>query len=174
MNTRLFVLGVLARGPKHGYEIKKGLELHRTDLWADVLPGSIYHALKQMATEGLIELHATEQSGHRLRAVYAITPAGRAELVRLLQEAWRKPPRSFPSSLYAALAFSNEMPREAVRAAIEGLLAAVEEELNAWNLGEAAREQAGQLTEPVRACFVNGREHLEADLRLLRRLKEIL
>jgi DNA-binding PadR family transcriptional regulator len=143
-------------------------------MWADVLPGSIYHALKQMATEGLIALQATEQSGHRVRAVYAITPAGKAELQRLLREAWRMPPHSYPTNIYAALAFFAELPPAEIRAALDYLLTALEQELLAWNDGETIRERMGQLTDPVRACFTNGREHLEADLRLLRRLRETL
>jgi DNA-binding PadR family transcriptional regulator len=174
MNTRLFVLGILARQPKHGYDIKKGLEAYRTETWAGVLPGSIYHALKQMASEGMVTLQATEHSGHRARAVYAITPAGKAELQRLLQEAWRIAPRSFPTGIYAALAFSSELPRQEVLDAIEHLLAAMNQEMQNWEAGEAARESAGQLNAAVRACFDNGREHLEADTRLLLKLKEIL
>src|SRR5262249_6975181 len=146
----------------------------RTDMWADVLPGSIYHALKQMAAEGLVQLQATEQSGHRVRAVYAITPAGRDELRRLLRDAWRTLPRSYPVSIYAALAFLNELPPEEARAAIDSLLIALEQQIRDWDYGEPARDKAGQLTEPVRACFANGREHLRADLRLLRRLRETL
>lgn len=35
-----------AKPPMHGYEIQKALEGSRADVWADVLPGFIYHALK--------------------------------------------------------------------------------------------------------------------------------
>jgi len=52
--VRLFVLGLLYARPRHGYEIRKWLETRRTDLWTGVLPGSIYHALKQMTKEGLV------------------------------------------------------------------------------------------------------------------------
>ena len=174
MNTRLFVLGMLTDGPKHGYEIKKGLELNRTDMWADVLPGSLYHALKQMATEGLVALQATEQRGRRARAVYAITPAGREALRRLLRETWTRLPRSYPAGIYAALAFVRELPRDEVREALGSLVRALERERADWDLGERVRAELGQLTDAVRACFDNGREHVEADLRLLRRLQETL
>ncbi len=87
MDTRLLVLGLLSMAPMHGYEIKKTMDLTRAAVWAAVLPGSVYHALKTMAAEGLVEVKATEATGHRTRAIYAITPAGRSELKRLLREA---------------------------------------------------------------------------------------
>ena len=53
-NARLLVLAALRRQPNHGYEIQRMIELSRTSHWARVLPGSIYHALKALAAEGLI------------------------------------------------------------------------------------------------------------------------
>jgi DNA-binding PadR family transcriptional regulator len=40
---RRFGLGLLLRRPMSGYEVQRILMLDRTDLWAGVLPGSIYH-----------------------------------------------------------------------------------------------------------------------------------
>lgn len=77
MSTRLMVLGLLHAAPMHGYDIRKRLDIIHAEAWADVLPGSIYHALKQMEKEGLLAVEATERSGNRLRAVYALTDAGR-------------------------------------------------------------------------------------------------
>jgi DNA-binding PadR family transcriptional regulator len=174
MTTRLVVLGLLAKRPYHGYEIRKWLEQRRTDLWADVLPGSIYHALKKMTQEGFVRLSSTEQSGLRVRAIYAITPQGRKEFLRLLREAWRTPPRSIPAGINTALAFLNELPKQEVLEAVTEMIAALELDLEAWTSGETRKEQYTVMTEAIRASFINGRDHINADLRFLRRLQELL
>ncbi len=174
MSTRLMVLGLLNEAPKHGYEIQKWLEESRTVIWADVLPGSIYHALQQLQKEGFIEVSKTSQTGHRLRAVYAITNAGRGELKRLLRNALQQPPRSFPTTLYTALTFFKELPRDEVLAFIEALIPQLEQEIEVWNYGETVKNNLIPLPVHVHVMFVNGREHLEADLRLLHRLYELL
>ncbi len=174
MSTRLMVLGLLNETPKHGYEIQKWLEESRTAIWADVLPGSIYHALQQLQKEGFVEVSEMTQTGHRLRAIYAITDVGRGELKRLLLEALQQPPRAFPTTLYTALTFLKELPRNEALASIEVLIPQLEQEIETWNYGEAIKNDLVPLPAYVQAMFANGREHLETDLHLLYRLQELL
>lgn len=174
MSTRLMVLGLLNESPRHGYEIQKWLEETHTDTWANVLPGSIYHALQQLQKEGLVQIHETLQTGYRLKAVYAITDAGRSEFKQLLREALQQPPRAFPAEFYTALVFLSELPHQEVRTAVEALIPKLEREIESWAYGEAVKNDLHPLPEHVRAVFANGREHLEADLHLLHRLREIL
>jgi DNA-binding PadR family transcriptional regulator len=175
MLTRLFVLGLLALRPMSGYEVQRILQLNRTDLWAGILSGSIYHALKKLEAEGLVTLRVTEQTGNRSRAIYALTPAGEAEYRALLREAWRTPSPHFPSSLYAALSFFGDLPVEEVLALLTAHIAALTEQLAAWDAGEHAKSAAaGPLPGYVAAIFANGREHMETDLRFLRHLRETL
>lgn len=172
--TRLLVLGLLGWRPMHGYEIHQYLQASRTDLWASVLPGSIYHALKKMEEEGLVTVQATEQTGHRTRAIYARTPAGDAEFHRLLRDAWRTPPRIPPSPLYVALGFLDGLPRSEVLAALDEQIAALEAQVAEWDAGEKAKETVMAVPEYVTAAFENRREHMQADLRFLRHLRRIL
>lgn len=172
--TRLVLLGMLSRRPMSGYEIQRYLQMVRIDQWSSILPGSIYHALKKMAAEGLVEVQATERTGYRTRVIYAITPAGRAEYRRLLREALRTPPRSLPSDFYLTLGFMDDLPREEVVAALDEQIARLEEQLRAWNEGEETKAKATPLPGYMRAAFANGREHMEADLRFLRYLREVL
>ena len=44
--VRLLVLGLLQFKPLSGYEIQQILQVSQIDVWAGILPGSIYHALK--------------------------------------------------------------------------------------------------------------------------------
>lgn len=176
MLVRLFVLGLLAGRPMTGYEIQHFLQVSRSQQWAGILPGSIYHALKKLAGEGLAELHEIGATGNRTRAVYGITPTGRAELARLLREAWRQAVPHYPSTLYAALALLDQLPREEILGALDEHIGALEAELAAWNAGESAKQEAlaDSMSDLLRAAFTNGREHLEADLHLLRYLRQAL
>jgi len=80
--VRLLVLGTLARfGPMHGHQLKRSIQTINVEAWSDVRAGSLYHALHQLAAEGLIELVQTERPGRQpARTVYRITADGEAEL----------------------------------------------------------------------------------------------
>ncbi|NEE20007.1 PadR family transcriptional regulator, partial [Streptomyces sp. SID7499] len=50
---RLLVLGaVRMHGRAHGYQVRNDLEYWGAHEWSNAKPGSIYHALKQMAKQG--------------------------------------------------------------------------------------------------------------------------
>lgn len=176
MLTRLFVLGLLVQQPMAGYAIQVILQLSQTQQWARVLPGSVYHALKKLADEGFVVLQGTEQAGNRSKAIYAITPEGKAGFRKLLKEAWSVPVLHFPAELYAALSFLDDLSREEIVHAIDERIAALESELAHWNEGEFKKAEFVQAPLPdyLRALFANGREHMEVDLRFLRYLRETI
>jgi DNA-binding PadR family transcriptional regulator len=71
---RLYLLKLLAEGPKHGYELIRLLENRFLGLYAPSA-GTIYPRLQRMEADGLVT--HTASGG---RKVYEITDAGRAEL----------------------------------------------------------------------------------------------
>ncbi|OLB64994.1 MAG: PadR family transcriptional regulator [Actinobacteria bacterium 13_2_20CM_2_72_6] len=71
---RLYLLKLLAEGPRHGYELIRQLENRFLGLYAPSA-GTIYPRLQRLETEGLVT--HTAAGG---RKVYEITEAGRAEL----------------------------------------------------------------------------------------------
>jgi DNA-binding PadR family transcriptional regulator len=71
---RLYLLKLLAEGPKHGYELIRLLENQFLGLYAPSA-GTIYPRLQRMEAEGLVS--HTAAGG---RKVYQITEAGRTEL----------------------------------------------------------------------------------------------
>jgi DNA-binding PadR family transcriptional regulator len=73
---RLYLLKLLAEGPKHGYELIRLLENQFLGLYAPSA-GTIYPRLSRMEAEGLVT--HTAAGG---RKVYEITDAGREELRR--------------------------------------------------------------------------------------------
>lgn len=171
---RLVVLGLLIQRPMHGYELQRQLEVGYAAHWAGILPGSIYHALKKMEMEGLVAIKVTEQTGLRMRAIYAITESGREEFRRLLQETWRTPQSVFPRGLYTALAFLTELPVGEVRKALSEQITAMEKDLMRWQEGETAQGEVAPLLGWQQAVFVNAQDHLQADLRFLHALQEAL
>ncbi|AIJ26081.1 PadR family transcriptional regulator [Amycolatopsis methanolica] len=86
--TRLLVLGVVRMyGRAHGYQVRRELLTWSADRWANVQAGSIYHALKKMAAEGLLEAVPDEPEGRGPdRVAYRLTDDGETEFqVRLAQ-----------------------------------------------------------------------------------------
>jgi DNA-binding PadR family transcriptional regulator len=77
---RLYLLKLLAEGPKHGYELIRLLENRFLGLYAPSA-GTIYPRLARMEGDGLVT--HTAAGG---RKVYEITDAGRAELAARADE----------------------------------------------------------------------------------------
>jgi len=71
---RLYLLKLLAEGPRHGYELIRLLENQFLGLYAPSA-GTIYPRLQRMEADGLVS--HTQAGG---RKVYEITDAGRAEI----------------------------------------------------------------------------------------------
>ncbi|MEV6795301.1 PadR family transcriptional regulator [Streptomyces sp. NPDC051320] len=87
---RLLVLGAVRQhGRAHGYQVRNDLEYWGAHEWSNAKPGSIYHALKQLAKQGSLLAHeiAPSTAGGPPRTEYEITSTGRAEYFRLLREA---------------------------------------------------------------------------------------
>lgn len=111
--TRLLVLGVVRMyGQAHGYQVRRELLSWSADTWANVRPGSIYHALKQMSRERLLaEVTVEEGDSGPERTVYRLTDDGETEFGVLLTRALAEPERG-QDSLSAAVTFLTALPRE--------------------------------------------------------------
>jgi hypothetical protein len=64
----------------------------------------------------------------------------------------------------------NDLPAPETAALIDALVPALEREIAYWTEAEDAKAQAAALSEYTHAVFGNGRERMEADLCLLRRI----
>jgi transcriptional regulator len=77
----LLVLKTLSWGPRHGYAVARWLE-DTTDDALRIEEGSLYPALYRMERRGWIAAEwGTSELGKRIK-IYALTPAGRAQLRR--------------------------------------------------------------------------------------------
>ncbi|MEV5629576.1 PadR family transcriptional regulator [Micromonospora tulbaghiae] len=115
----MMILGLVRwMQPVHGYDVRRELLSWSADKWANVQPGSIYHALRKLTDEGLLRTVSVEQVGARpARTTYEVTPKGEDEFETLLRAQWwqvHEPPDPF----VAAFSFLPAMPREEAAAAL--------------------------------------------------------
>ena len=72
------VLGALADGPAHGYQVIVRLR-DSSDGEFDLAEGTVYPVLHRLADHGYLSVRAVDVQG-RQRKVYALTASGRREL----------------------------------------------------------------------------------------------
>ncbi len=112
MSVRLFVLGALLEGEAHGYELIEKGRRWGLETWTEISFSSIYHALRTMAAEGLLEERGLEREGGKPeRKKYRITPRGRAAFASIMEKS-AELPGSAKDSFYLVLAF---LPRLGAR-----------------------------------------------------------
>jgi DNA-binding PadR family transcriptional regulator len=79
------LLGILALGPAHGYDLKREHDA-RFPGAKPLAYGQVYATLARLERDGHAEVAETEQGGGPERTVYALTPPGRSALEDWLQE----------------------------------------------------------------------------------------
>jgi DNA-binding PadR family transcriptional regulator len=120
---RLYLLKLLAEGPRHGYELIRLLEDQFLGLYAPSA-GTIYPRLQRLEADGLVS--HTASGG---RKVYQLTDAGRAELARRADEL-----AALEAEINGSLADLSTLANE-VEEGVRGSVRDVKRELR-----EAARE----------------------------------
>jgi DNA-binding PadR family transcriptional regulator len=111
---RLLVLGAVRQhGRAHGYQVRNDLEYWGAQEWSNAKPGSIYHALKHMAKQGLLHAHeiAPSTAGGPPRTEYEMTDRGTEEYFRLLREALVSYDQRTDATS-AAIGFMVDLPRD--------------------------------------------------------------
>jgi DNA-binding PadR family transcriptional regulator len=128
---RLYLLKLLAEGPKHGYELIRLLENRFLGLYAPSA-GTIYPRLQRMEAEGLVT--HTAAGG---RKVYEITEAGRQELRQRSGEL-----SSLEAEIHASVADLSELANE-IQNEVRGSVRDIKRELR-----EQARQARSRRFEP--------------------------
>lgn len=153
------LLGVLAEGPAHGYDVKRAHDARYPGA-KELAFGQVYAALSKLEKDGLVEVVETSQGSGPERTAYAVTPAGQDRLASWLSGVE-------PAGPYAA----DELVRKTVTALRLGHDAGdyLARQRQA-HLNEMKRLVAlQQSTDDVAARIVidHAVEHLDADLRWL-------
>lgn len=79
------LLGLLATGERHGYDLKRQYEV-RFPAAKPLAPAQVYATLERLLRDGLVAAAGTERVGGPDRTVFAVTDPGRSELDRWLSE----------------------------------------------------------------------------------------
>jgi DNA-binding PadR family transcriptional regulator len=115
---RLTVLALLLIKPQHTYEMHRLMVDTHKD-FVTGLPRSMYHAVERLLRAELIEVVGTERQGGRPeRTVYALTDAGRSELVAWVRRLLEHPDPD-ATLFVAALSFLGCLPAAQARAALD-------------------------------------------------------
>jgi DNA-binding PadR family transcriptional regulator len=153
------LLGILERGPAHGYDLKRTHD-ERFPSAKPLAYGQVYAALAKLAGDGLVEVAETHQEGGPERTTYAITPAGIAML-----ESWLAATES--AGPYAA----DELVRKTVTSLLRGAdTRAFLQRQRATHLAvmrDLVASQAEVTTAAASIAIDHTISHLDADLRWL-------
>ncbi|MFD7560724.1 PadR family transcriptional regulator [Streptomyces sp. NPDC059533] len=149
---RLLILGAVRQhGRAHGYQVRNDLEFWGAHEWSNAKPGSIYHALKQMAKQGLLVAHEVAPStvGGPPRVEYEINDKGTEEYFTLLREALSSHEQK-TDVLSAGIGFIVDLPRDEAVALLRKRIAGLEQWRSAvtgYYTPEEGPEQLGHIGE---------------------------
>ena len=166
MSLGTVLLGVLADGPVHGYDLKREHD-SRFPAAKPLAYGQVYATLTRLQRDGLVETFETRQEAGPERTIYAITPGGREELARWLDETEEPGP-------YAA----DELVRKTITALhagsdSQGYLSR-QRAVHLKAMRELTRQREASPEPGTRIALDHTLAHLDADLRWLEETRERL
>jgi DNA-binding PadR family transcriptional regulator len=153
------LLGLLAKEPRHGYELKASFEELLGGSWPLNI-GQVYTTLARLERDGLVEAEVVAQEPLPDRKVYSITPGGRDDLTT-----WMDEPSEAPVRVRDEL-FLKVLLQMRLEGADPGLLIARQRQRHMQSLADlqGARGGADSTTQLlVDAAML----HIEADLKWL-------
>lgn len=133
------ILGGLAEGPAHGYDLYQQLSQELAPVW-NLGQSQVYGLLKRLAEDGLVEHERVDQASRPAKNIFRLAPLGRGAL-----EKWAVTPvdhvRQLRLEFLAKLHFAGRLSsqaraelvaaqKEACRQMAEGLAARLEEASN--------------------------------------------
>lgn len=132
------VLALLMEAPMHPYEMYQLLIARHEDRLVKVRPGTLYHAVGRLETDGLLEATGTGRDGRRPeRTTYKITDAGRAALSQRLAGMLSEAANEYPVFPHA-IAEAHNLPAGVVLELLDARLTALEERLDVLSTGREA------------------------------------
>jgi DNA-binding PadR family transcriptional regulator len=174
---RLLVLGAVRQhGRAHGYQVRNDLEFWGAHEWSNAKPGSIYHALKHMAKEGLLRAHETAPStaGGPPRTEYELTEAGETAYLELLRASLRAHDQRM-DVLTAGVGLLVDLPRAEVIALLSERVAALErwrDEVHGHWTPASPPAEWGHIGEIMRLWVHTAESQVAWTRGLIRRLEE--
>ena len=159
MSVPRVLLGILAEGPAHGYDIKQAHD-RRFPGAKPMAFGQVYAALAKLEKDGLVEFVETGREAGPDRSTYAITTAGREALAAWLSAT--EPAGPYPADdLVRKTVTALRLGRDAA-----GFLAA-QRQVHLAALKRLLALQASTDDVAARIVIDHAVEHLDSDLRWL-------
>ncbi|MEU6342051.1 MULTISPECIES: PadR family transcriptional regulator [unclassified Streptomyces] len=100
MSTGNTLLGLLAAGPGHGYDLKRRHD-ERFPQARPLAYGQVYSTLQRLVRDGLAEIDATESEGGPERTTYRLTERGTGALLGWLAEPVPPAPVTAANEIFA-------------------------------------------------------------------------
>lgn len=112
MKFEYVLLGLLARRPYSGYDLRKWLETEGQFLWARAHHSQIYRKLGQMETDGWVRHEVDAREGRPDAKVYRLTPRGREVLLAWVRSPYEPPSRFQETDFLARFSVAAPLDRE--------------------------------------------------------------
>jgi DNA-binding PadR family transcriptional regulator len=152
------ILGLLAEGPKYGYQIEQDIAARGMRDWTEIGFSSIYYVVNKLEGVGWLgsrqvggeqepssEVSRTDRRSGPARKVYRLTETGQERLRNAVRERLAHP-RLHTSDFELALANLPVLSTDEARVALETYQTFLQERLahirNKWRMDRAAAEQA--------------------------------
>jgi DNA-binding PadR family transcriptional regulator len=163
MSVRHTLLGLLAKGPRYGYELRASFMALAggEDAW-EVKPAQIYTTLNRMVEAGLVSKVAPDGAGDE-KGFFQIAQAGQSELEKWLGEGALSDPQQ--DAFFLKLMLSLELPDVDAARLIQTQRATLYQELHRITTMRAALDPRSELARIL--LMDKAIMHLEADLRWL-------
>ncbi|PWJ26782.1 PadR family transcriptional regulator [Branchiibius hedensis] len=152
------MLALLRERPMHPYEMHQTLLERHQDRVMKVRPGSLYHTIERLHSDGLVAVKSVEREGNRPeRTTYRILPAGERALTQrvadLLHE-WGTDYPSFP----VAIGEAHFLPKETAISSLKERMALIERDLAVIENGQHEATKRG--VDPVVLLSGNYLHHM--------------
>ncbi len=167
-NTDLAVLGLVAEGPRHGYQVEQDIAARGMREWTEIGFSSIYYVLNKLEGAGWLEsrlsAEASAEKRGPARKIYALTEKG-CGVYRTAVRQRLAFPRPRTADFALALANMPAIPLAEVRTILETQRSALSERVRAvQEKYRQDRQSAGSLPPHVSALFSYSQAQMTAEL----------
>lgn len=161
------VLGLLAEGPSHGYELKAHFEASIGPQWGELNIGHLYQILERLERDGLVTGRAIHQGDRPNKVVYRLTRRGREALQDWLGSPAPRP-RGYRDDFFLKLFVASSLGPDTLTEVI-----ALQREVYLAELSALARLRRKHRDDPLVGLLVEAALlHGKANLALVERAEE--
>ncbi|NLW48089.1 MAG: PadR family transcriptional regulator [Firmicutes bacterium] len=139
--TEVFLLSMISQSPRYGYEIAQFLEETNANLWINLSMTYVYRLLKNFEDRGWVKAQMVKSDNRPNKKVFQITKIGKKALEEELTKGRFKIDKIYFNVDVALAVYTITDKSFNLRALIENQIAAVEEELEQFNIDNPDNEK---------------------------------